>query len=484
MKYIKQYEAFDASILTNILEFLKKKSIANLEAFKVQFKNISSSLDTRMDKIKGSDIKYLKYKDALNLIGDDDKLKYIKFWFSSENGYISFTGTSNIKRKIIDNGHIKQSLLDELSKKNNIKGELTKVSSPSELQTGDYIVLGIGYFGESGDSSITIARVYIENNFVYAIQNIKEGSHPNRGNWRDYGRYGWSIAQSGTFSPDHHLLRKIKIDDKFDTLEYLDSDYSSEFEWNLPLDFNLNLLEWDLNQEPGYYDDDDEWVETTQVDSELDKIKNNADFAIVIDIQNIDRGELSNIRNIRKDIKKDAIALLSNEEVRKINLERYFEKIFDKYGFTTGSNKVNSLNSLINVVLCRDLVFLSTSKSYRFNSLVNLLTSILINGASDNSINQIRDIYKRGNDEYNNLINKKYDGISKTIQDKYLELGKRFSKMILSLDITNSDEVVALNSIIRTLNSYHEGYINIDNPTQRDLDKLAKFESVFNIIVR
>ena len=103
MKYLKLFEAFESSVLTNTIKFISKKvKDDDVNIFKNQLNSLMKNLDIPISKINENDIEYLPTKKALKIENDgpvknETGVYCIKYWFSLEKGYLGRTGVGNLK---------------------------------------------------------------------------------------------------------------------------------------------------------------------------------------------------------------------------------------------------------------------------------------------------------------------------------------------------------------------------------------------------
>lgn len=332
MKYLMIYEAFQAKVISDIVKYIKKDiGEKEMSAFLSELKLIQSAYDFPLTGIKPEDVVYTPAKKALKILPDDEtnyyndmKIFTVNFWFSLKSGYIGKTATGAFER---DNSYFfTNNEIDKIKGELNIKrGELSKVVNYGSLRHGDYIILII-------EGDLTLARVYIEGRKIYAIQDSHNGSEPD-GNYRTFGRYSWSLGYPDDPNDDHkklHLYKKEDVD-----------FYYKEVNDNK----NFKILS------------DGDVVDRSTFD-----ITDNADFAVVLYLNDIfKRGfrRLSDVKKEREGEKTGAIGLLSNEDIKGQNLERYINKMIDNYGIKSESNieDLKDLQKIILYIICDDYSF-------------------------------------------------------------------------------------------------------------------------------
>jgi hypothetical protein len=296
MKHIKLFEAFESEKLSKTIRFIKDKF-----EFKEILNKIGRKLDFPISEFEDSMFEYLPYyqalkKDVTEIKLDElgkPKIQLIKFWFTKDGEFVCLTGndgnnndnTQSFSRKIEDYDVVKDLTSDEV--KNLEKGQIV-------LFTPD----------GTGDDIAVVGSIWRYERGIWVLQDRYDGDTPNNISWdsrREIARYSWSIASRGTFL-------EIKL------LKPIDKKISNR---------ELDLYDWKLASE-----------------NSLD-----ADFAIILDINKIEESmpkSLSGIRSEREDRKSGAF--LSNEKIKQINIERFLNKLADKFDFE------NSFENLSRVV--------------------------------------------------------------------------------------------------------------------------------------
>jgi hypothetical protein len=349
--YLKLFEAFESIKLSKTLKFIDKDSKSR---FMDILKSIANGMDLPYSKYSDDYFQYLPFNRALNLnqrLEDEPcentsmsqfgnqhgiegekceegkikrkwgrgnrivpcdvckgsgikpkkftKIKWIKFWFNKDGNFINVTGTDGNIR-----GQVKtlSSALESVPNYENLKGipeegELTIVKELTNtelmsLPTGSIVSIRI-------DGVQLIGRVYKSRN-TYIIQNRKQGSEPGGRSWREYGNSSWSIS-GGEYGGTPRLMVLTK-----DTSE---EDKVDPYSWNAPLSTRNISLEKNSNVK--------------------DFLKN-AHFAIVLDVLELSKSSFkkkSDIEKERSSSKSGALKLLSNEDIKKMNINRYMSEI-------------------------------------------------------------------------------------------------------------------------------------------------------------
>jgi hypothetical protein len=402
MKYISIYEKFESELISKTISFLSRKiNKFQKDRFIDVLKEKLGYIDFPISELEDSDIQYLNKKNALNIKSNNPtNLDYLKFWFSMEDGYLFTTGTgksvinnnSNIKtRNIIVDEYLINKLKDVVP-----TGIVKPVDDYTKLKHLDKVV---GIFSDSKKGKFCKATIYIEQEIKFAIQNCSSGGAPRHtDDWHQYGDNSWNIFSSGSIGEDHNYLHYYEESDEPLTIINPEIDYVDLYS------FNLFYEDGELNK----------WKNITN------EIKR-ADFALVISINNLLSKDKSvtNIRKERELEKKDAYALLDNETIKKINIERYTRKIFDQLGIKEDKLELQNLEKIIIKLILNDLAF------------YKIISNNLSSGHILNIYNKIKSIFynKNDNEEVRYLIDGIYQ-IYKKINDDYFIYYKIYIKNI------------------------------------------------------
>ena len=319
MKHLLLYEAFDSKTLSSIANHLKKQiSKEAYEQFITKLKDYQGLFDLPLSSISEDCLKYMSSKKAIPLSPDDEihnpyGIWAIKFWFDLKKGFIIETGIGNKSIPLYSinrNKPFDEKELSFLKEKRGIKtGKIKPVTSYSTLKSGDKV---IGYYKDSEreTSKLAMATIYISGNSIYAIQDVAEGSNPSEDDeddgWLNFGKYGWVLGSANYPGNDHRKLHHYKESSDELSYETLDSYWDN----NLPIDTRGSLIDWKGKT------------------SKLEEVKD-SDYCVVLFLDQllVDYDSLKDIRDKRTASRSNATKLLSDDEIRKINLNRYLEKI-------------------------------------------------------------------------------------------------------------------------------------------------------------
>jgi hypothetical protein len=480
MRYLKIYEAFESKGINSTLDFLKKKvgkksSILFLDSLKT----LMTSVDLPIDKISDDDIDYMSAKRAALVkskkdVNNDKEIDTIKYWFSIKDGYLGFTGTGN---KIIEKSSsiitsyprqqrmFSSGNLDWITENVIPTGELYPISDYSNLKTGDVV---LGCFNDSYDSDhISLGTVFVNDigeSGAFVIQSVSSGSGIGDPGWRNYTQYGnltWWIADSGRTGTDHSFLNYWR--NSSEELHYVENLWETEkkeekeeekdpITWNLPLDDSFNFERWGRS----HY--------MSQSDYEK------ADFALILkydDLLKKSYKKPSNTRKIRKEEKAGATKLMSDDKIKKMNIERYISKLSFQLNIT--ETDFFNLEKFVKINLCGDFSFISIwtrrpDWSSNLSTIIKHLYRVADCESMENKryyLDSIKDLYKDQSKYYYNYLTRFLEsrgelkpGNIKNIFDNIFKLSKELNLKLIKKDINSIDELYLIREKINTFHSF------------------------------
>ncbi|TXH79408.1 MAG: TonB-dependent receptor [Romboutsia sp.] len=399
-----------------------------------------------------------------------------KFWFDLEKGFIMETGIGDksIPLSSIDiNKRFDNDALLFLKKKRGIKtGKIKPVTNYSSLRTGDKV---IGYFNSSKvKEKLALATIWRRDEYIYAIQDVAIGANPGEDcdddSWMDLGKHGWFLCSSLSRINDDHRDLHHYIPSS-DELSY--DDESREY-WdnNLPIDKIGSLISW------------------KGMTSKLEEIRD-SDYCIVLFLDDllVELESLEDIKKGRKENRQGATKLLSDDEIRKMNLDRYLQSlgkfkdeegnltnlqkfityaIIGKFGFYSLYNYmgVDYISRFISILENSIKVTSERDKELYKERLNNLFKSIyrLYNGYKDN--------YFYPSAGLSFIPTKAFDGLK---SDKGLNYAK-LSASIVRVGNTSIVSPYDINSIYSVTGGFPIGSLSSFSPNQNPTDPLIKPE--------
>lgn len=468
MKYLKLFEAFESSVLTNTIKFISKKvKDDDVNIFKNQLNSLMKNLDIPISKINENDIEYLPTKKALKIENDgpvknETGVYCIKYWFSLEKGYLGRTGVGNLKTEykkysIDTNGRNKKfddRQLNKIKNELDIKtGLLIPVTNYEDLSTGQDII-GIFENDDCDTHHLSLGKIYREGDRIFGLNNTSEGSTPDESDdWYEMGfEYAWSLGS--TYSPgnDHRKLHLWINDDKplryrdDEDVDDIDEEEKKLYGFNLPLEINNSrcaLQEWDR------------YNHTTI------RFIEESNFAIIIYLDRLLSEEKVSTKKIeRTESRKSATALMNNEEIKRENINRYINKLITKYGITAEKQDFSKISKIVNTLMCDKFILI---RIYHDSSCTNVLRSLssslynIIDSPVSDKIyyfDRLVSFYKdRRRQSQSNI--EKYTGRLPIINDsgeeqvikiinKLLELGQKMNNYITKANIENIEDLLGI----------------------------------------
>lgn len=351
LKYIKLFEAFESVKLTKILGYINQKS---RNKFLEILKNLSKNYDFPMSQFSDDMFQYLPFNKALkanietvkepckatskNQFGQygiggekcesgkikrlwgsrqrvvdcqrckgtgveplNSELKLLKFWFSSDKEFIDFTGVDGVIRNF----------------------------SPSVFMTTGSILANRSGFQQLANlpnlTQVTIRQrqssspisgvIYKSRGDVFVIQNRLDGGSPNGTAWQAYGRYSWNVT-NGDFYEIKVIVQDLPDDD---------DNSENPYNWNISVDRYFRV--------------------TDQYSSIETKIKD-ANFALVLDLDRIKKGDYTTKRDIqtkRAEIKSGSRLDMTDDEIKKANIQRYISEIAKRADIVSDISNIKNL---------------------------------------------------------------------------------------------------------------------------------------------
>lgn len=485
MRYLKLYEAFSSNTLSKLYKHLKKKNASkkSLDQFKEDIEVIAKSFDIPMDKISDEDVYYVSRRKALPLRSEANNksgIWAIKFWFDKDGEYIGTSGTGNAKFATSNvpsssSFHSKpysKAQWDKIKKSMTYGFPKTGYLMPvlhdeyDRLKTGDEVIACLcepeeyDEYPEARVDRLICGRIFLDGNGqVYFIHDddIADGTSPNNSPSEEYpdiewGDYTWSIASSNK-NPgvDHFNLHKvIKSDAPISYYSEKNDEEGNPFEFNLSLeeieDNKLILSDWSGNID------------------EKNKIEKEADFAVILYVDGIlSRGlkSKSATSEERKEARKGALALMSDEDFKSANIEKYLSQAISKIGVTPESAELKSLEKVVAAIMCSGVVdsyALLSMMDRDFRSIDNfayqikrLVSTFTIENAGmlkfiyNEFLNEYKILKRRSSNSYKckkasmDILKGKED--LKPLYESIMRIGAKISKGIMSKEITRGEDL-------------------------------------------
>jgi hypothetical protein len=430
MKYLKLFEGFESNRISAILSFLNKKlNKSNADKFLGDLTRLARKYDFPLSTLSDKEIHYLTANKALQVKEEamnPTGIYAIKYWFSIEKGYLCQTGVGNKEMKFgnyeqfisSSESELTKDHLDYLTREYNLKGVIKPYDFDS-LQSGDKVVMVCNDYFDGDNSDLVYGEIYYddEHNHFFFFNNSVEGTSPYNGYMLPGYRYSWSLGRPGDENSDHCMIHKIIVDNKplrFNDDILDEENIESVWDFNLPLRNNppVELETWQSKY------------------NETFKLAKEANFAIVLYLDDVLIKDISKeeISKERKDMRKDALALMSNEDVKKANVKRYLEKLFGKLGIEKDKQELKNLNSVVkSTILGEYFLMLNYDSSFisRLTDFIRSLYKVMSKDDEEYYFSSLVDIFKR-------IKKKRLD--QSTLYNKNI-------KYIKSLEVDNSDKI-------------------------------------------
>jgi len=459
------FEAFESGVLSKITKFVKKKiGDNNIDRFLADLRTIKDKIDFPIDKISDKDVEYLSAKNAIKIdkkdrkeFNDSTNLYCLKFWFSLEKGYIGFSGVGDYVREFdTSESGFNTSDFDFIKDNLDIKtGSLRQVKGVGEyqaLRTGDDVIASLG-----GDrNEITKGKIFRDGDRIYFIHDNPQcnGSTPEyqfvsraeAGDWRQFGRYAWSMGRPESLGDDWGKLYRYTPGEEELKIIGEDLTKKSPFDFNLPIsprNNQLKLVNWSRYKE-------DEWSLNLFLGKEKhgwEKIED-ADFCIVLYLEDleVEQGQRpSEIKSKRKESKEDALSLMKDDMIRSANINRYLSIIVSRMGIGKESLDFKNLQKIISSFLCSDYILFSLYNGRpsigNISDFSKILTRLISNynnlqsSTSDSDKNYFRD---HMSNEHSNLLSRysSYKNDSNTYRDMFVN---NYNSLLNTIELTRND---------------------------------------------
>ena len=375
MRYLKLFEAFESETISKITKFLKSKNI-NSGDFVNSLRKIMINYDIQIDKIKESDVQYLNRKSALKLKGDSENkfnIKYLKFWFSLEEGYLGYTGTGDITYSFEEwesrysgesnrNSKFNKDELEYIVNTLGIeKGLLVPVTDYTKIKTGDKLI-GILDGDRYSIDKLTLSTAWVDDQYndFWCIQNVAYGGEPRslrqmvdgeELRWDRFGRTHWSMGSLNSPSDDHHKLHfYIKSDEP---LHYEHEEKELKTDEN-PLDYNLPIVRKEIKN----------WSGAGYSINRYEDVEN-SDFSIIIDLDNVLKysSSPSIMKKQRTESREGATKLMTDDQIRDLNIQRYVSQLLSTMDIKVDTTSVKNLQKIMMKYTCDKYTLIQLTKN-------------------------------------------------------------------------------------------------------------------------
>jgi hypothetical protein len=467
MKYIKLYEAFESQVITNTIKFLTKKiGQRSATSFSDDIKRLMGIYNIPISRIKEDDLEYLRVSKAVKVknnepVNNNWDIYCIKYWFSVEQGFLGKTCTGNLTTpyvKIENDYSYKNKNFDQdqfYYIKNSLginKGKLSSVLDYKNLKTGDDVLVVLG--DNSNSSRVAIGKVFVDtmnSNAIYVYNDYKSDGTSVYGDAPDFAQnyqYTWRLGRDDENNGiihtdgDHFRLhlytknnRQLRQETKINKIKHK----ANLADFNKPLDSRGNIMNWTL---------DNQGIIETAIEK--------ADFAIIIYMDKL--LSIPNINTIKRDrtnARQGATALMSDYDIKQININNYTTKLVAKYGLHKDTEDFSKLNKFVNNIMCNKFVmfnlYLDNNMS-SLNNLINQLYNIVNEDDKEYYFNNILSVFKNSRENtasYSGTYRNNLDVILKsndenliTIIKRFLNLGEKINNYIGNIDVENIHDII------------------------------------------
>jgi hypothetical protein len=465
MKYIKLFEAFESEVITNTIKFLTKKiGQRSATSFSDDIKRLMGIYNIPISKIKEDDLEYTRVSKAIKIknnepVDNNWNTYCIKYWFSVEKGYLGKTATGNLTTpyvKIERDYSYKNKNFDEDQFnyiKNNLgvnKGKLSSVLDYKNLKTGDDVLVVLG--DDSNSSRVAIGKVFVDtmnSNAIYVYNDYKSDGTSVYGDRPDFASnytYTWRLGRddenNGIITDgDHFRLhlytknnRQLRQETKINKVKHK----TNLADFNKPLDSYGNIQDW-----------------TIQNQGMIESIEE-SDFAIIVYMDKLLSIPSRNvIQSSRKDARQGATALMSDYDIKQININNYTTKLVAKYGLHKDIEDFSKLNKFVNNIMCNKFVMFNLyldNTIGSLNNLINQLYNLVNEDDKEYYFNNVLSVFKNSRENttsYSGRYRNNLDVILKsndenliTIIKRFLNLGEKINNYIGNIDVENIHDII------------------------------------------
>lgn len=479
LKYIKLFEAFESEKFSKTLAYITDK-----KEFLSKIKNICNIYDYPYSKLNDELFDYLPFNKALkksDVIDDlpcdatsisefgdggvegencesgkikrkwgerervvscskcngtgikpkkSGEVKMVKFWFTKDGELVETTGVDGLSR------NTSEKMSDDIN--DYTIGDVVPKRKLKSLQTGTYVKLDhTDCWGGLGADLICYV-INDNNRGIYGIQNRVNGNSPWRfPNWGKINTYSVELT-SNNVNNVKMLIPNKKSNDPYNINVGVDISRYSSLQINTRIDVK-------------------------------DLIKG-AHFALILDLSKLkesDYKSVSKTKSERDDLKRGAVSLLSDDEIRNTNIKRYLDKISKDINIT---DNIKNIPKFVKRLLgFRSALYLLLVDSNVKDSLSNVITYYynLLSNPSDASIDNVNYYTKKALERSgNNLtsINNNLKDIRNELSDKKYGKEAELLKSLDEISLLIYDRISSLElETIEDLEVVHQKLLSVRN---------------------
>jgi|SaaInlV_165m_DNA_1040744.scaffolds.fasta_scaffold01237_13 hypothetical protein len=379
--------------------------------------------------------------------------KLVKFWFNKDGKYIETTCVDGIIRNYGGSSSGSDIPLPQTSSSYTVSGEkIYRSGGARTLQTGQYIHIKIN--GEE-----MYAYILSERRDVYAIQPKMNGGIPNNTSsrvWKKISSYSWDIGDG-----DFEWLIPVSLNN----MDNDDAEPEADpYTWNTGLTFNYRGINSNGRN--------------------IERFIKDSHFAIVMDFGKLKKSEFqtrTHTKHGREDNKVGALSFMSDDEIKKENIERYIKKLASR--LEVDGKDVTNLPKVIKRLLgYRNLVyFLRQGHTDRYISTILKGYILLLKSPDDRKERYLKELndnikysFKQSvdnNKDLTNILKEVKDRLKREDKEEYIEVLDLLSELSLVIyDKINSFEL----ETIEDLEILYQKIMSMKNIVRSDRYSLSK----------
>jgi hypothetical protein len=373
-------------------------------------------------------------------------LKIVKFWFTKDGELVGVTGVDGINRNVSEkmSNDINDYTVGDTVPKRRLKS----------LPTGTYVKLD--YDSWRRTEKDLICYIINENRKVYGIQSKVNGSSPWRySNWNKINDYSIELI-SGEVNNIKMLIPNI-----------LNTD---------PYNINVGV---DISR-----------YSSIQVNNRIDvkELIKGAHFALILDLTKLKESgykSVSKIKRERDDLKKGAIGLLSDEEIKNTNIKRYLDEISKSIDITDDVKNISKfVKRLVGFRNALYLILIDNTVKSSLSDIISYYYELLSN-PNESNIENIKYYTKRAlkkSGDNSSSINNNLREIKKELYSDTKEKELLDNIDELSLLIYNKISNLELETI-EDLEVVHQKLLSIKNIFTTSRYKISNITSFIDYLL-
>jgi hypothetical protein len=398
-------------------QYLPYKKAIGIKAASDKVKCSACEGEGKINKAWGSTTRRTKCTtcDGGGAVDPKPKLKYFKFWFNSDGSFIGTTAIDGLY-------HISKSDVKNFDKKDITEDIRTlsvqELKRKYKLVNGETVmyVENVATRSSGTNRKSCLGKAFIDRDGDFYVVNSCVDTHsmPTGRKYRDYGNYAVDVMRSAQDG-------RNDVDSSFRIYLTSETEEKEDMFWNVPVSFY-----------------GDGW--NTKDSMSKDFLKE-AHFAIVFDYDSFayngtDWNPVSITKGDRSDARKGATALMSNDDIKSANIDRYVKTLANVDLGEGLTRLVNKIPKIFGGDFA--LYYIYGEKNFsKFKNMLNDVYSFM--GAEDDETRSY----------YNNKIR---DRVLDTFSDCD-ELNKKITKrlQLAKEDIAERDALVDVIKIINKL---------------------------------